>query len=72
MTGITKQQQQETHNLIDEAIKKSVEQSPDAVNEIARLTGQTAMMVLRRFRELGYVQKGGRWVYRHNGGTKDE
>ncbi len=71
MTGITQQQQENAHNLVDEAIKKSEEKSPDAVNEIARLTGQTPMMVLRRFRKLGYVQKGGRWVYRHNGGKEE-
>lgn len=62
MTGIKKQQQVDAHNLIDKAIEESLKESPDAVNEIARLTGQTPMIVYRRFIDLGYVYRGGRWV----------
>jgi len=70
MTAITKQKQEEKHNAVDNSIRESLTETPAPVNEIARKTGNTPMLVLRRFIYLGYRYEGGRWVYRHKKGTK--
>jgi len=68
MTATTKAEQEKAHEAIDNAIRESLTETPAPVNEIARKTGNTPMLVLRRFIYLGYRYEGGRWVYRHKKG----
>ncbi len=71
MTGVTKAQQENDHNLIDKAIEESMKESPASVNEIARITGQPPQKVHRRFIWLGWRHEGGRWVWKHKEGKAE-
>jgi len=64
MTGITKQQQEERHQKVDQAIEKSIKPTAATVQEIAEQTGEHPSFVHRRFLNMG-LKWNGRWVWVH-------
>jgi hypothetical protein len=54
----------DAHTKIEDAVKNSVEPSPDSARAIAEQVGEHVTLVARVMAGMGLKRKGGRWVWR--------